>query len=91
MSVLCDHDQKLPTKGKCLCVCLSVCLSHHILIWVALHTCFFISQVNSCQLSNNFSMVGCVLTHTPHKYDITTAFIEEVEKVERKQCDNIHS
>ena len=47
--------------------------------------------VNSCQLLNNISTVGCVLTHTPHKYDITTAFIEEVEKVERKQCDNIHS
>ena len=36
-------------------------------------------------------MVGCVLTHTPHKCDITKAFIKEVEKVERKQCDNIHS
>ena len=29
-----DHDQKVPTKGKCLCVCVSVCVSHHILIWV---------------------------------------------------------
>ena len=53
--------------------------------------CTVVSQVNSCQLLNNISMVGCVLTHTPHKCDITTAFIEEVEKVERKQCDNIHS
>jgi len=56
--------------------------------------CTVVSQVNSCQLFNNISMVGClgcVLTHTPHKCDITTAFIEEVEKVERKQCDNIHS
>ena len=26
VDVLCDHDQKVPTKGKCLCVCLSVCL-----------------------------------------------------------------
>ena len=25
VDVLCDHDQKVPTKGKCLCVCLSVC------------------------------------------------------------------
>jgi len=56
--------------------------------------CTVVSQVNSCQLFNNISKVGClgyVLTHTPHKCDITTAFIEEVEKVERKQCDNIHS
>ena len=45
-------------------VCLSVCLSHHILIWVALHTCFFISQVNSCELSNNknFSLLSCIMT-----------------------------
>jgi len=51
-----------------------------------------VSQANSCQLLNDISMVGCcVLTHTPHEFDITTAFIEEVEKVERKQCDNIHS
>ena len=53
--------------------------------------CTVVSQVNSCQLLNNISMVGCVLTHAPHKCDITTSFIEEVEKVERKQCGNIHS
>jgi len=53
--------------------------------------CTVVSQVNSCQLLNNISMVGCVLTHTPRKCDITTAFIEEVEKVERKQYGNIHS
>ena len=28
--VLCNHDQELPTKEKCLCVC----VSHHIHIWV---------------------------------------------------------
>jgi len=36
-------------------------------------------------------MIDCVLTLSPHKCDITTKFIEEVEKVERNQCDNIHS
>ena len=41
--------------------------------------CTVVSQVNSCQLLNNISTVGCVLTHTPHKCDITTAFIEELE------------
>ena len=53
--------------------------------------CTVVSQVNSCQLLNNISMVGCVLTHTPHKCDITKGFIEKADKVERKQCDNIHS
>jgi len=32
-----------------------------------------------------------VLTLTSHKCNITTAFIEEVDKIERKQCDNMHS
>ena len=41
--------------------------------------CTVVSQVNSCQLLINISMVGCVLTYTPHKCDITTAFIEELE------------
>ena len=95
---LCRHDQKVPTKDFCL----SVRPSHHILIFCRnicsdtlslthITSCTVVSQVNSCQLSNNIFMAGCVLTLTPHKCNITTAFMGEVEKVERKQCDNMHS
>ena len=101
VDVLCDHDQKVPTNRSSLSVCHITFLSGYIcsdtlsLTYITLHTdvhsCSVVSTGQLLSALNNISMVGCVLPLTSQKCDSTTAFIEGVEKVKRKQCDNIHS
>ena len=84
-------EKCLPKKNVCLKEKCSVCRITFLSGWHYIHVLYF-PQVNSCQLSNSIiSMVDCVLTLFSCRFDITAAFIEEVEKVERKQNGKMHS
>jgi len=59
VDVLCNHDQELPIKEKCLSVCVCVCVSHHILIWV--HMFWHLTYVlTRCHVTD----IPCVLVLT---------------------------
>ena len=87
-------DFPSPVSEKCLprIFVADSATTHYYLGNVTWKFCSFHKSTPVSQLSNRIiSMIDCVLTLSPHKCDITTEFIEEVEKVERNQCDDIHS
>ena len=53
----------LSLKNVCVCVCVCVCVSHHIFIWVTLHTYCILYSVHLYMFCSTYWVLGtCVLT-----------------------------